>query len=282
MIDTKELRQLAQAATPGPWILLPVGDKSKCFAVADINLLSVLTVVDECGTSFGAVYLDGDAKFIAAANPAAVSELLDRLEAAESVLKDFGTTAQEVECWLERYRCIEREAEALRTRLEAAESDAIEQARLNGMGSEREAALMAKLEAAEKSDAESIAMYRKARDERDALRAKIEEMEKQKPVAWRTFNGEGGYGSRSYADNENYQLGWAARNPNHVGVVELLYLAPGAQPKLDEIKIALQRALELGKRETWTGARKHRSREAQREEQQCWNKVWELLDAKGE
>ena len=35
-------------------------------------------------------------------------------------------------------------------RLEAAESDALEQARLNGMGSEREAALMAKLEAAEK------------------------------------------------------------------------------------------------------------------------------------
>ena len=35
-------------------------------------------------------------------------------------------------------------------RLEDAESDALEQARLNGMGSEREAALMAKLEAAEK------------------------------------------------------------------------------------------------------------------------------------
>ena len=34
-------------------------------------------------------------------------------------------------------------------RLEAAESDALEQARMNGMGSEREAALMAKLEAAE-------------------------------------------------------------------------------------------------------------------------------------
>jgi chromosome segregation ATPase len=35
-------------------------------------------------------------------------------------------------------------------RLEEAESDALEQARLNGMGGEREAALMAKLEAAEK------------------------------------------------------------------------------------------------------------------------------------
>ena len=96
-----------------------------------------------------------------------VLELLDRLEAAEAVLKDFGTTAQEVECWLERYRCIEREAEALRTRLEAAESDALEQARLNGVGGEREAALIAKLEAAEK--------------ERDTLLARIEAMEKQEP-----------------------------------------------------------------------------------------------------
>ena len=90
-------------------------------------------------------------------------------------------------------------------RLEAAESECLEQARLNGMGGEREAALMAKLEAAEKSDAESLTMYRKARDERDALRAalqheadcveaakaeikalraKITEMEQQEPVAW--------------------------------------------------------------------------------------------------
>ena len=35
-------------------------------------------------------------------------------------------------------------------RLESAESDALEQARLNGMGASREASLMAKLEAAEK------------------------------------------------------------------------------------------------------------------------------------
>ena len=43
---------------------------------------------------------------------------------------------------------------ALLDRLEAAESEALEQARLNGMGSEREAALMAKLEAAEKTNRE--------------------------------------------------------------------------------------------------------------------------------
>ena len=91
--------------------------------------------------------------------------------------------------WMDRLGQFQEAADAsvvseLLDRLEAAESDALEQARLNGMGSEREAALMAKLEAAEKSDAESIAMYRKARDERDALRARIEAMEKQGPVAW--------------------------------------------------------------------------------------------------
>ncbi len=47
-------------------------------------------------------------------------------------------------------------------RLEAAEAECLEEARLNGIGGEREAALMAKLEAAEK--------------ERDALRAKITEI----------------------------------------------------------------------------------------------------------
>lgn len=69
-------------------------------------------------------------------------------------------------------------------RLEAAESDALEQARLNGMGASREASLMAKLEAAEKSDAESIAMYRKARDERDELRAELTDL--RNSMAFRT------------------------------------------------------------------------------------------------
>ena len=85
-----------------------------------------------------------DAEFYATANPATVIEIINRLEAAES--------------------------------------DALEQARLNGMGASREAALMAKLEAAEKSDAESIAMYRKARDERDAMRARIEAMEEERTI----------------------------------------------------------------------------------------------------
>ena len=62
-----------------------------------------------------------------------------------------------------------KQMEELLDRLERAESECLEQARLNGMGSEREAALMAKLEAVEK--------------ERDALRSKIAEMGRQEPVA---------------------------------------------------------------------------------------------------
>ena len=118
MIDTKELRRLAQAALIGPDGVSP-------------NWLKLLQ------------------DFQKEANPAAVSELLDRLEAAEK--------------------------------------------------------------------------------ERDALRAKIARMEQQEPVAWRTFDGEGGYDYRSYEDNENYKLGWDARNPNHIGWVEPLYALPGAK-----------------------------------------------------
>jgi len=151
-------------------------------------------------------------------------------------------------------------------RLEATESECLEQARLNGMGSEREAALMAKLEAAEKDIAvkeeviDSLAAVVKRLDaqcdaaerERDEcnrrrleaaghfaaqtalmkqkyddLRAKIIEMEE--PAAWRTFDGEGGYDYRSYEDNENYKLWWDARNPNHIGWVEPLYALHGAK-----------------------------------------------------
>lgn len=128
MIDINELRRLAQAATPGPWQFW------HGWVAANIDNDGGV-VVAERPTPSGGKYqakVDANFKFIAAANPAAINELLDRLEAAES--------------------------------------DGLEQARLNGMGGEREAALLSKLEAAGK--------------ERDALRAKIEQMEKQEPAAW--------------------------------------------------------------------------------------------------
>lgn len=83
MININKLRRLAQAATPGPWKMLLIGDGRQKFAVADSEFLSILTVTDEGGATFGTMYDDADAKFITAANPAAITELLDRLEAAE-------------------------------------------------------------------------------------------------------------------------------------------------------------------------------------------------------
>ena len=131
MININELRRLAQAATPH------VGRACK---YQDAHWLREGHVDFENADLFIASERpQEDAAFYAAANPATVIELLDRLEDAKS--------------------------------------DALEQARLNGMGASREAALMAKLEVAEK--------------ERDNLRAKIEAMENQEPVVsvWRCDNG---------------------------------------------------------------------------------------------
>lgn len=56
--------------------------------------------------------------------------------------------------------------------------------------------------------------------------ASIYKQPEQEPVAWRTFDGEGGYDYRSYDDNENYAAEWAQRNPRHVDWVEPLYTTP--------------------------------------------------------
>ena len=61
-----------------------------------------------------------------------------------------------------------------------------------------------------------------------ALRQALEQPE-QEPVAWRTFDGEGGYDYRSYEMNEHYDKEWAERNPNHKNWVEPLYTAPPKQ-----------------------------------------------------
>ncbi len=86
-----------------------------------------------------------------------------------------------------------------------------------------------RLEAAEKERDWHAERCEDAMNECDALRAKIEQMERQEPVAWRTYDGEGGYDYRNVADNENYKAEWDARNPNHKGWVEPLYALPGAK-----------------------------------------------------
>ena len=140
------------------------------------------------------------------------------------------------------------EVEELLDRLEAAESDAAHQ----------------------KALAESALRVAEGWEEKcNELRAKIKAMEKQEPDAWA-------------ATDETKTVVEALGMNQSRRFDSPLFLAPGAQPRLNEIKITLQRALELGKRQTWTGARKHRSWEDQREEHQCWNKVWSLLGAQGE
>ena len=49
---------------------------------------------------------------------------------------------------------------------------------------------------------------------------------KDEPVAWRTFDGEGGYDYQIYENNEDYANDWDKRNPKHKGWVEPLYTTP--------------------------------------------------------
>ena len=82
-IDTNELRRLAQAATPGPWY---VTGKLTRYVEALIDGGPIQEVA-ACGpTKADGGYgpqQEANARLIAAANPAAISELLDRLEEAE-------------------------------------------------------------------------------------------------------------------------------------------------------------------------------------------------------
>ena len=106
-------------------------------------------------------------------------------------------------------------------RLEAAESYAVEQARLNGMGASREAALMAKLEAAEKTKSDWLRANAPGgwidalRLECDYLLARIEAMEKQGPVGkFIQHPSHGMWEQDGYSDNPD---------------AKPLYLAPGAK-----------------------------------------------------
>jgi hypothetical protein len=89
----------------------------------------------------------------------------------------------------------------------------------------------------------SPAEYKQGRDVVAALRDRLAQPEQelvidcprcghccpksnQEPVAWRTFDGEGGYDYRNYEDNEQYAKEWEQRNPKYTGWVEPLYGTP--------------------------------------------------------
>lgn len=209
MIDINKLRQLAQAATPGPWV------SQGRYIGTPRHMSYIGEVRDQCGNWSDTEKSRADAAFISAANPAVMIELLDRLEEAEF--------------------------------------DALEQARLNGMGSEREAALMAKLEAAERERDECNRRRLEAADhfaaqtalmkkKCDDLRAKIEEMEKQEPAGYgvryvEPTNGEEDWDSiwkyRVFAEDHIKDFTQAYADVGEpVGAITVtpLYTLPGAQP----------------------------------------------------
>ena len=82
-IDINKLRRLAQAATPGPWYAT---GKLTRYVEARIDG-GLIQEVAACGpTKADGGYgpqQEANARLIAAANPAAISELLDRLKATE-------------------------------------------------------------------------------------------------------------------------------------------------------------------------------------------------------
>lgn len=82
MIDINELRRLTQAATPGPWV--NYGRQPSAAGLPHSAVAAKTLLARVYSEAYGDVEQEtANAEFIAAANPAAVSELLDRLEAAE-------------------------------------------------------------------------------------------------------------------------------------------------------------------------------------------------------
>ena len=125
MIDTKELRHLAQAATPGPWWVNQDGlNHGFERGVMEINALDWWALAGAWVVNDGKQSDEGsaNAKFIAAVNPATVSELLDRLEAAERNLNCCqGERMEAASLFLSVKTRLTEERDALRAKIEAME-----------------------------------------------------------------------------------------------------------------------------------------------------------------
>lgn len=106
-MDIEELKRLALAATPGPWETLGAGHPRQHQAVTDGKDISLLTVVYEGDTPFGALYNDADAAYIAAANPAAVLELIAERDELLARVAEWERCAQN---WLASPEAVQRQA----------------------------------------------------------------------------------------------------------------------------------------------------------------------------
>lgn len=103
----------------------------------------------------------------------------------------------------------------------------------------------------------------------------------QEPVAWRTFDGEGGYDYRAYDMNENYAEEWAKRNPRHKVWVEPLYTTPPRCPNCASLEAQnTELDAKLAGRE-WVGlTEEERSYYLQTASNIGWWKAAEILEAK--
>ena len=127
MIDTNELRRLTQEATSGPWVAtIVVTAVGVCHKVGPFPGKTT-----EHPPRHACLYVDYDsaynpadreiyanAAFIAAANPTAISELLDRLEAAE---KDVALKERVIDALGAELNAVVKECDALRAKVEAME-----------------------------------------------------------------------------------------------------------------------------------------------------------------
>ena len=113
-IDINKLRRLAQAATPGPWY---VTGKLTRYVEARIDG-GLIQEVAACGpTKADGGYgpqQEANARLIAAANPATISELLDRLEETE---KERGSAMMLVDRLALALNTSNHERDALRAKI---------------------------------------------------------------------------------------------------------------------------------------------------------------------
>jgi hypothetical protein len=206
MTYINELRRLAQAATPGPWI--NHGRQPNVAGLPHSAVAAKTLLARVYSEAYGDVEQEtANASFIAAANPAAISELLDRIETAE---KERDWNAERLEDAVEELTALRAELETERMRLAACGVVALS----NTPDSAKQARdMLPEYWSASCGDVARMV------DENISLRAKIDAMEQQEPVATVRINAINGNPSVDFVPGHHYL--------HHN---DRLYLAPGAQP----------------------------------------------------
>ena len=113
MTDFDELERLARAATPGPWEMSPGPVAPSCVYASDEPTLGDVVCaapVPECKVSLTA--WPANAAFIAAANPTAVLELLDRVAELERRNTSLMSAMAKYNRLLDAFRLNEDEGDA--------------------------------------------------------------------------------------------------------------------------------------------------------------------------